>query len=81
MTRGEAITALLNTWAEEPGEDAAQGILFGVLLARTDPALAGLVEQGAEEMANGDAALANQSAREQWCEALKDWLREQEAAV
>jgi hypothetical protein len=81
MTRGEAVTALLDTWAEELGEDAAQRILFGVLLARADPALAGLVEQGIDEMADGDAALANQAAREQWCEALKDWLREQEMAV
>jgi hypothetical protein len=81
VTRGEAVTALLDTWVEELGEDAAQGILFGVLLARADPALAGVVEQGVQEMAEGDMALANQAAREQWCAALRDWLREQEVAV
>ncbi len=81
MTRGEAVTALLDTWVEELGDDAAQGLLLGLLLARGDPALAEVVEQGVEEMAPGAVALANQAAREQWCAALKDWLREQGAAV
>jgi len=81
MTRGEAVTALLDTWVEELGEDAAEGILFGVLLARADPAMANLVEQGVEEMAEGDVALASQTAREQWCAALRDLLRAQEVAV
>ncbi len=79
MTKAEAVTALLHTWGEELGDDAAQGLLFGVLLARADPALAEVVEQGVEEMAEGDVALANQAAREQWCAALRDWLREQES--
>ncbi len=81
MTRGEAVTALLDTWVEELGDDAAQGLLFGVLLARADPVLADLVERGIEEMAEGDVALANQAAREQWCAALRDWLREQGVAA
>jgi integrase len=34
MTRAQAVAALLDRWAEEVGEDAAQGLLFGVLLAR-----------------------------------------------
>ena len=45
------------------------------------PALAEVVEQGVEEMAEGDVALANQAAREQWCAAVRDWLREQEIAA
>ncbi len=81
MTRGEAITALLDTWVEELGDDAAQGLLLGLLLARSAPTLAEVVEQGVEEMAEGDVALANQIAREQWCAALRDWLREQEVAA
>ena len=81
MTRGEAVTELLDTWVEELGDDAAQGLLLGLLLARADPALAEVVEQGVEEMALGAVALANQAAREQWCEALKDWLREQGVAA
>ncbi len=80
MTRGEAITALLDTWVEELGDDAAQGLLLGLLLARADPALAEVVGQGVEEMQE-DIALANQAAREQWCEGLKDWLREQGVAA
>ena len=81
MTREEAVTALLDTWVEELGDDAAQGLLFGILLARADPTLANLVERGVEEMAEGDVALANQAAREQWCAAVRDWLREQEIAA
>ena len=80
MTREEAVTALLDTWVEELGEDAAQGLLFGILLARADPTLANLVERGVEEMQE-EAALANQAARDQWCAALRDWLREQGVAV
>ncbi len=81
MTRGEAVTALLDTWVEELGDDAAQGLLLGLLLARSVPALAEVVEQGVEEMAEGDVALANQAAREQFCAAVRDWLREQEVAA
>ncbi len=81
MTLGEAVTALLDTWVEELGDDAAQGLLFGLLIARAATALAEVVEQGVEEMAEGDVALANQAARDQWCAALRDWLREQEIAV
>ena len=81
MTRGEAVTALLDTWVEELGNDAAQGLLLGLLLARSVPTLAEVVEQGVEEMAGGYVALANQAAREQWCAALRDWLREQEVAA
>ncbi len=81
MTRVEAVTALLDTWVEDLGDDAAQGLLLGLLLARADPALAEVVEQGVEELAEGDVALANQAAREQFCAALRDWLREQEIAV
>lgn len=80
MTREEAVTALLDTWVEELGEDAAQGLLFGILLARADPTLANLVERGVEEMQE-EAALASQAARDQWCAALRDWLREQGVAV
>ena len=80
MTREEAVTALLDTWVEELGEDAAQGLLFGILLARADPTLANLVERGVEEMQE-EAALANQAARDQLCAALRDWLREQGVAV
>ena len=81
MTRGEAVTALMDTWVEELGEDAGHGLLLGLLLARSVPALAEVVEQGVEEMAEGDVALANQAAREQWCAAVRDWLREQEVAA
>ncbi len=81
MTRGKAITALLDTWVQELGEDAGHGILLGLLLARAAPALAEIVERGVEEMAGGDVALANQAAREQWCAALRDWLREQKVAA
>ncbi len=81
VTRGEAVAALLDRWAEEVGEDAGHGLLLGLLLARADPALAEVVEQGVEEMAPGAVALANQAAREQWCAALKDWLREQGVAA
>ncbi len=80
MTREEAVTALLDIWVEELGDDAAQGLLFGILLARADPTLANLVERGVEEMQE-EAALANQAARDQWCAALRDWLREQGVAV
>jgi hypothetical protein len=81
MTRGEAVTALLDTWVEELGNDAAEGILFGFLLARADPALANLVEQGVEEMAESDVALANQGARERWCAGVRDWLSREGVAV
>ncbi len=81
MTRGEAVTALLDTWVEELGDDAAQGLVLGLLLARSAPTLAEVVEQGVEEMAEGDVALANQAAREQWCAALRAWLREPEVAA
>ena len=81
MTRGEAVATLLDTWEEELGDDAAQGILFGLLIARGAPDLAEVVERGIEEMSDGDLALANQAAREQWVAALKDWLREQEVAT
>ncbi len=81
MTRAQVVAALLDRWVEELGDDAAQGLLRGLLLARADPALAEVVEQGVEEMAPGAVALANQSAREQWCEALRDWLREQGVAA
>ena len=80
MTREEAVTALLDAWVEELGDDAAQGLLFGILLARADPTLANLVEGGVEEMQE-EAALANQAARDQWCAALRDWLREQGVAI
>ncbi len=80
MTREEAVTALLDIWVEELCDDAAQGLLFGILLARADPTLANLVERGVEEMQE-EAALANQAARDQWCAALRDWLREQGVAV
>jgi hypothetical protein len=81
MTRAEALRALLDAWTLELGEDAGHGLLLGLLLARSVPALAEVVEQGVEEMAEGDVALANQAAREQWCAALRDWLREQEVAA
>lgn len=81
VTRGEAVTALLDTWVEELDDDAAQGLLVRVLLARADPALAEVVEQGVQEMVGRDVALANQAAREQRCAALRDWLREQEVGV
>ena len=80
MTRGEAVTALLDTWTQELGDDASHGVLFGILVARADPVLADLVEHGIEEMQE-DTALANQAARDQWCAALRDWLREQGVAV
>ncbi len=83
MTRGEAITALLDTWVEELGNDAAQGLLLGVLIAHADPALAGVVEQGLEEMLDEDRdiALANQGARERWCAGVRDWLSREGVAV
>ena len=83
MTRGEAVTALVDTWTQELGDDAAQGILFGLLIARADPTLAETIERGIGEALedDGDMALAQQAAREQWCAALKDWLREQEVAT
>lgn len=62
MTRGEAVATLLDTWEEELGDDAAQGILFGLLIARAAPDLAEVAERGIEEMA-GDVSLANQAAR------------------
>ncbi len=80
MTRGEAVTALLDTWTQELGDDASHGVLFGILLARADPTLANLVERGVEEMQE-ETALANQAARDQWCAGLRDWLREQGVAV
>ncbi len=80
MTRGEAVTALLDTWAEELGDDAAQGLLLGILLARADSNLAEIVEGGIDE-GDEDMALANQAAREQWVAGLIDWLREQGVAV
>ena len=80
MTRGEAVVALIDRWVEEVGEDGARGIVFGFLLARADPTLARLVEGGMDEMED-DTALANQAAREQYCKALRDWLREQEVAA
>ena len=80
MTRGEAVTALLDTWTQELGDDASHGVLFGILVARADPVLADLVERGIEEMQE-DTALANQAAREQWCAALRVWLRKQKVAV
>ena len=49
MTLGEAVTALLDTWVEELGNDAAQGLLFGLLIARADPALAEVVERRASK--------------------------------
>ncbi len=81
MTRGEAVAALLARWAEEVGEAAGPGLLLDLLLARADPVLADLVERGIEEMAERDVALANQAAREQWCAALREWLRKQKVAV
>ena len=81
MTRAEALRALLDAWTLELGEDAGHGLLLGLLLARSVPALAEVVEQGVEELAEGDVALANQAAREQWCAALRNWLREQEVAA
>ena len=80
MTRGEAVTALLDTWEQELGNDVAQGILFGLLIARAAPVLAEVVVRGVEEVA-GDLALANQAAREQWCAAPWDWLRGKEVGV
>ena len=83
MTRGEAVAVLLDTWVEELGDDAAQGLLLGLLLACADPVLAEVVERGMDEMLDGerDSALAAQGARERWCAALRDWLREQEVAA
>jgi len=49
VTLGEAVTALLDTWVEELGNDAAQGLLFGLLIARADPALAEVVERRASK--------------------------------
>ena len=45
MTRREAVTALLDAWVEELGDDAGLGLQLGLLLARADPALAEMVEQ------------------------------------
>ena len=83
MTWEEAVTALLDTWVEELGDDAAHGVLFGILVARADPALAGVVEQGLEEMLDEDRdiALANQGARERWCAGVRDWLSREGVAV
>ena len=83
MTRGEAVAALLDTWVEELGDDAAQGLLLGLLLARADPVLAGVIERGMDETLDGerDSALAAQGARERWCAGVKAWLREQEVAA
>jgi len=83
MTRGEAVTTLLDTWEQELGDDAAHGLLFGILVARADPTLAETIERGIGEALEDDReeALAQQAAREQWVAALKDWLREQEVAT
>ena len=83
MTRAEAVTALLDTWTLELGDERAQALLLGLLLARADPALAEVVERGMDEMLDGerDSALAAQGARERWCAGLKAWLREQEVAA
>jgi hypothetical protein len=83
MTRAEAVRALVDTWTQELGDDAAHGVLFGILVARAAPNLAEIVERGLEEMLEDDtdAALANQAAREQFGEAVRDWLREQEVAA
>jgi len=52
-------------------------------VARADPTLAETIERGIGEALedDGDMALAQQAAREQWCAALKDWLRQQEVRV
>lgn len=83
MTRAEAVEALLDTWSGDVGDEAAHGVLLGILLGRSDPALAEIVERGVEEMveSDSDAALANQAAREQFGAAVRDWLREQGAAA
>ena len=83
MTRGEAVTTLLDTWEQELGDDAAHGLLFGILVARADPTLAETIERGIGEALEDDReeALAQQAAGEQWVAALKDWLREQEGAT
>ncbi len=83
MTRAEAVRGLLDTWVEELGDEAAHGLLFGILVARADPTLAEMVERGIEETLEDDKdmALANQAAREQWSAALRDWLREQGVEV
>ena len=83
VTRGEAVRALLGTWTRELGDDASHGVLFGILVARADPALAGVVEQGLEEMLDEDRdiALANQGARERWCAGVRDWLSREGVAV
>lgn len=83
MSRGEAVTTLLDTWEQELGDDAAHGVLFGILLARANPTLAETIQRGFEEVLEDDSdmALAQQAAREQWCAALKDWLRQQEVAT
>ncbi len=83
MTRAGAVTALLDTWTQELGDDAAHGVLFSILVARADPALAGVVEQGLEKMLDEDrdTALANQGARERWCAGVRDWLSREGVAV
>ncbi len=83
MTRAEAVEALLDTWSGEVGDEAAHGVLFGILVARADPVLAEVVERGMDEMLDGerDSALAAQGARERWCAGVKAWLREQEVAA
>ncbi len=80
MTRAQAVAALIDRWVKEVGEDGARGIVFGFLLARADPTLGRLVEGGMDEMED-DTALANQAAREQYCKALRDWLRDEGVAV
>lgn len=83
MSKAEAVRALLEMWSKELGEDAAQALVFGLLLARADPTLAQVLERGLEEMLDGDrhVALANQGARERWCAGVREWLREQGVAA
>ena len=45
MTRGEAVTALLDAWVEELGDDTGLGLQLGLLLARAGPGPAEVVEQ------------------------------------
>ena len=51
--------------------------------ASADSTLAGVVEQGLEEMLDEDRdiALANQGARERWCAGVRDWLSREGVAV
>ena len=83
MTKAQAVTALLDTWTLELGDEPAQALLLGLLLARADPTLAQVLERGLDEMLDDDrhVALANQGARERWCAGVRDWLREQEVAA